>query len=275
MTVQELEAASAITEEEISDMPEIIGTIEEKVAAISGPVPDPHMPVTVFVGEFGKDLANMEHDRDTWEACGFDWNKYDIYKELHKELFRSNSKVVVNRENVSAAVQEWQKEQDNIKTERNRLIAACRVAAKQVPSIRSVLKEISEGNSNMDSIQDILSLAKLCLKVIDIVSNIVIGGRRIDRIYLNEKIEWASELKQLLNRADALRNVRQEEIIYRNKIILLCRQSQANINSWLDAVYFDNPDRKSEYASDYFRRLRNRSNRSDSQAADEAANPEC
>lgn len=251
-----------MSEEEILDMPETAGTIEQKVAEIRGKVAPLHMPVTIFVAEFGKDLAHMEQNRDAWIACGFDWAQFDYYKALHKELFRANSNVVVNRENVSFAVLEWQNEQDSVRTERNRLIAAARIAVKRDPNLRSILKEISEGNSNMDSIQDILSLSKLLLKVIDTVSGIVIGGVRIDEEHLNRKREWASEIKEILNKADALRNVRQEEIVYRNKIILLCRQAQANINTWLDAVYFDDPDKKANYASDYFRRLRNNSNRS-------------
>ncbi|KMQ51957.1 hypothetical protein CHISP_1212 [Chitinispirillum alkaliphilum] len=128
--------------------------------------------------------------------------------------------------------------QDNVRTERNRLIAAARIAVKRDPNLRSILREISEGNSNMDSIQDILSLSKLLLNVLDTVSGIAVGGVKIDEEHLNRKREWAGEIKQILNKADALRNVRQEEIIYRNKIILLCRQAQATINTWLDAVFF-------------------------------------
>ncbi|KMQ50177.1 hypothetical protein CHISP_2947 [Chitinispirillum alkaliphilum] len=258
-----------VSEEEILDMPETEGSIEQKVAAIRGRVADPHMPVTIFVAEFGKDLAHIEQDRDAWIACGFDWADFDYYKELHKELFRANSSVVVNRENVSSAVREWQKEQDNVRTERNRLIAAARIAVKRDPNLRSILREISEGNSNMDSIQDILSLSKLLLNVFDTVSGIAVGGVKIDEEHLNRKREWAGEIKQILNKADALRNVRQEEIVYRNKIIMLCRQAQATINIWLDAVYFDDPDKKADFTSDYFRRVRNRAaSRSNSDSSD-------
>ncbi|KMQ49603.1 hypothetical protein CHISP_3475 [Chitinispirillum alkaliphilum] len=258
MSMLDVEDVVEVSEEEILDMDETVGTIEQKVAAIKGNVPNPHMPVTIFVGEFGKDLAHMEQDKDAWIACGFDWSQFEVYKELHKELFKANSLVVVNRENVSSAVQEWQKEQDNVRTERNRLIAAARIASKKDPNMRSILKEISEGNSNMDSIQDILSLAKLLLTRIDLISGIAIGGVKIDENFFNKKREWASELKLILNKADASRNARQEEIVYRNKVIMLCRQAQANINTWLDAVYFDEPDKKANYASDYFRRVRNR-----------------
>ncbi|KMQ51947.1 hypothetical protein CHISP_1202 [Chitinispirillum alkaliphilum] len=76
--------------------------------------------------------------------------------------------------------------------------------------------------------------------------------------FLIKKRDWASELKLTLNKADASRNARQEEIVYRNKIILLGRKAQANINTWLDPVYFDDPKKRANYASDYFRRVRNK-----------------
>ena len=258
MSLLDEEDVIEVSEEKIPDMAETAGTIAKRVAAINRQVPNPHMPVTIFVGEFGKDLAHMQQDKDVWIACGFDWSLFGYYKELHKELFRANSLVIVNRESVSSAVQKWQNEQDNIRTERNRLITAAKIAAKKDPDMRSVLKEIFEGKSNMDTIQDILSLAKLLLNRIVLISGIVIGGVKIDENFLIKKREWASELKVILNKADASRNVRREEIIYRNKIILLCRQAQANINTWLDAVYFDDPEKKAHYASEYFRRVRNR-----------------
>ncbi|KMQ49344.1 hypothetical protein CHISP_3744 [Chitinispirillum alkaliphilum] len=248
---------------------EVIDTIGQKVAMIKGKAPRPHMPVTIFVGEFGKNLAHMEADKDIWDGCGFDWSQFEYFRALHKELFRAISLVIVNRENVSSAVQEWRREQGNVRIERNRLIAVARIVSRKEPYMHRILKEISEGNSNMDSIQDILSLAKLMLTRIDLISGIVIGGVRIDENFLNKKREWAGELKRIVNRADAFRNVRQEEIIYRNKIILLCRQAQANINTWLDAVYFDDPGKKSKFASDFFRQQRNKSIRSANQQKSE------
>ncbi|KMQ49652.1 hypothetical protein CHISP_3436 [Chitinispirillum alkaliphilum] len=261
MSLSDLEDVVEVSEGDIPEMPDTAGIIKQKISELKGKIPKQHMPVTIFVSEFGKDLAHMQADKELWVECGFDWSNYDYFKALHKELFRANSYVVVNRDNVSGAMREWQQEQNSVAAERNRLIAAARIVVQRDPTIRSTLREISEGNSNMDNIQDILSLAKLLLKAKDTVSNINIGGIRMDEAYLNRKREWTGELKQILNRADALRHVRQEEIIYRNKIILLCRQAQAKINVWLDAVYFDHPEKKSKYASEYFKRQRKKTNK--------------
>ncbi|MDG5814250.1 hypothetical protein QA601_04115 [Chitinispirillales bacterium ANBcel5] len=236
---------------------ELSATIQRKVDSIpNNDVLKPHMPVTVFVSEFGKNLANMEEDKECWIKAGFNWSLFYEFKELHKKLFRSNSTVVVNRDNVSTALREWQKCKDSVKKERDRLIAACKIIVSLDSSYVSVLKEISEGKTNMDSVQDLLSLTKLLLMVIELVSVITIGGIRIDEDYLNRIMDWASELKIILNRADASRHRRHESIVYRNKIIMLCREAQQKIDTWLDAVYFDTPGKKDKYKSDYFRRMR-------------------
>ncbi|MDG5817064.1 hypothetical protein QA601_18345 [Chitinispirillales bacterium ANBcel5] len=242
--------------------PGVSSIIKQKADAIpDSQVVKQHMPPTIFVKEVGKWLTYMEADREAWVKTGFPWSQFLEFSQLHSELFKSISDVVVNRNNISNAMKMWKEKKKEVLTERGRMLAATKAVTQTDKIYAKVIKEITSGYSNMDCVQDILSLTELLMTATENKSPVTIGDVTIDKTYLSAKNRWANEMKRTLNKAEASRYKKHKDIVYRNKIIMLCRQAKDEIALWFDSVYFDNPERKAVFTSDYYSKM-NKKNKS-------------
>ncbi len=233
----------------------IEGVLQEAREIPMHQITQPHMPVNVYITEFKLNLMAMDEDENRWLDAGFDWLLRCYFQALIDELNRTQSMVVLSRMRASAARKQWLRTRSSIITEWKRLIKACKIVCADDAQKMKILANIADPTEKMDRLADLQAMTRLGFENLDRMSKLRIGGKRIDERYLLNIQNWAMRLGNILNDAEVARQNRLMEIPHRNRLVMLCRRAESEIDTWLDTVYLNNSEKKAAYTCDYFRVL--------------------
>jgi hypothetical protein len=233
-------------------VPDQVDTIVKKAWAINKKVEVPPMPVFVYCGELNDYLGQMEKDQQRWIDAGFDWSTKAVGDTLLSIIQDTQAEVVVKRKDKKVPVDRWLNEKAKVDKEYQLLFTVNKFVYSGDSNGEASLSEIAAGTTNMESVQNILTLIKMATPKIDQISKLRIDNTTIDKNYLDTIKTWADDLSAALGQADAFRKDKLVEIELRNRVIMLSQDYLEEIRRWVPVVYFNNPSLQAKFSSTYF-----------------------
>ncbi|MFW6254354.1 MAG: hypothetical protein ACOC41_05440 [Chitinivibrionales bacterium] len=207
--------------------------------------------VNVYLADFGKILFSMDQNEQQWLDAGFDWLMRYYYQALHDELLRTQSVIIANPWKASSARAQWLKKRTTVLREWIRLKTLCKNMDTGIPQQMDT-SPLPIPRLSLDRLHEIQHLSTVGLKNFDIIREVKIEGTNIDKKYLEDTQKWANDFTRFLDSAETVKINRSEELLLRNRLLMLCHNSEEQIHSWLNSVYHDTPEKRRIY-DDFYR----------------------
>jgi hypothetical protein len=219
----------------------------DAIAIAAEEVKEPAGSVPLIIEDFQNFTAQLLEDRPAFVAANRGVENIDYAQAVLYELLNARSEAIIGRQDISDILKLWEKEKPGLLTIESKLMAAAWDLTYVYPELTAVVREIEEGSSNLDSINDVFSCTKIGRRYLQHFAAITIEGDTLDAAYLDRAEAKAGEMLELLNKIEHSRTAKSADIDFRNRVILLSKRVKNQ--AWRDMriVFWNQPDRRSAY----------------------------
>ncbi|MGQ1890077.1 hypothetical protein ACT29H_06510 [Thermophagus sp. OGC60D27] len=211
-------------------------------------VKEPNLPVHVAVQE-AEDLYHWcQPDQEVLVKAGLDWQLVEDLParagacRYAQAIWRRDSQVTRD------AQKEWKERSKEAFDLRDVLIHHFYHAFRKNPDLINKVRDIDEGGSNSDMIQDLKDLYHL-----GIANKELLDAISFDWSELDKARDWSDELADVLARANGEKYASSESKIMRDRAYTYLKQAMDEIRTHGQYVFWRNPERKRGYVSGYWK----------------------
>ena len=166
-------------------------------------VQSPYMPIHVAVQETEDLYKQASIDKKPLLNAGMDESVIEALLPAARELRNTESTRVALKNNLADAQKTWKEESEKAYTLRDELLAGFRYAYRNTPEVLNTVREIADGSSDSDMIQDLdnlkalglqykkeLEAVKFDLSLLDTAGK---TAERLGTLYASAKVESGQE----------------------------------------------------------------------------------
>lgn len=226
-------------------------TIEELVLEIADDqIISPTIPVDITIGEAGELHQNATEDKPMLLARG-------LSEELIQELI-PRAKFLQNKQSAWTAVyqsaltstQQWEEKIDEGRLLQRELKNDFQFAYRNHPDILRKLKNILEGNGNMDLVQDLSDYPAFANQHPEPLTAILFDTSKTERAK-----QIALDLVDLINQVDGVKNSKtRPEKLMRDRAYTHLKQLVDEIRAYGKYAFWNDEDKQKRYSSEYGRK---------------------
>jgi hypothetical protein len=232
---------------------ELNAIIEKEIAALNrSEYRRPGVSMNKFIGEFSGNLAQVEEDKDTLVASGFDWSLMPKYRGLLEVLSLAYGERLGTTPESPEQRVAFNEQMALAEKDRRRLgVVGAHIAEKSDDALaRRNYRLIAKGSGAIDTLTDNLGLAALIKKYPKEAADIKPGGMEISDAYLDEVVTRAVDLLQMRGIVVEKGIPQNGAVDRQNRLLTLCLNAQSYIKKYAYAAFFDNMEYyDSNYAS--------------------------
>lgn len=209
-------------------------------------VKPPEGAVGAIIEDYQNFAALLLKDRPDFVAANRGVANIDVAQAVLHVLLHARSEVVVTREDVSDLTKKWNDEKPLLLKNRSKLLAAANDLTYDHPELTSVVREIEEGSSNLDSINDVFSGTKIGRKYLDHFAAITLDGETLDAAFLDKADAHATECLELLNQIDVITD-KSKDIDFRNRVFIIAQRVKNQAWRDMKLVFWNKKERVEAY----------------------------
>ncbi len=216
-----------------------------------------------FVDEFSGLLAKALESRPILEATGLQYTKMDEYNAILEKMVLVHGERIAAEGAVDEVVKQYREEMPKAKDNKKILSAILRyiIARTDDNDTQKMYDIIRKGHSQMDTLNDIISMVNVLKKYPELCSEVKPGGNLVDDTFLEDVHQKALNLVALKGQADIASHCTNDEIDRLNRIVSLAVAAEREIKLFAEIAFYDDIERyNKDYASSSLR-LRNKSRR--------------
>ena len=228
-------------------------TIEERVLEIlEENVVTPTVPVKIIIGEAGKLHRYITEDKEALMAKGLTQQQMDDLNPRAMYLQDKQSDWTAVFESALTNTKEWEEKVKEASLLQRELKHDFQFAFRNHPEALQKLKIITDGNGNIDLMQDMSDYPKLARQYPELLTPI-----NFDNTKLNRADQLSHELYDLWQKVDGVKNSKNRpEKILRDRAYTYLKQLMDEIRAYGKYAFWNDEEKQRRYASEYLRQVR-------------------
>jgi len=211
----------------------------------------PNMPVAVYAQEADNVYDWASDDRHALLAAGLSWDLVEDIPVRSGALRQAQSLWNKTRFGREEAQKQWDQSSEQAFDLRDHILHSMRYAYRNDAELLNRVRDIAEGSTNPDMIQDLNDAAVLGKANLEPLKSI-----NFDPGLLDQAAQKSDEMSALLAAATGDRQADSAVKLVRDQAYTHLKQAVDEVRACGQYVFWKNPDRAKGYASEYLRQNR-------------------